>query len=258
MSSRKRIVISVVCAVLAAALVAGYAASVRSGASAEREEALRRYGGETVSVCVATRSIEAGETFSDRNVAMTDWLVDLLPEGAVQDADEVIGKAAAAKIASNTPVCLIDVESQTLTLDVPEGMTALSVPCTAQSAVGGALAPGADVDVYVVDQGSAKLLGTGVRVLQTSSSTTNPWVTVAVDPSRVEALIAAASLQNLYFVLPSEGAAAQSQVAAAARAASSSAGDTGGTSAQAGSQPAATGSGDDAGLAGVQAAAATP
>jgi pilus assembly protein CpaB len=257
MSSRKRIVISVVCAVLAAALVAGYAASVRSGASAEREEALRRYGGETVSVCVATRSIEAGETFSDRNVAMTDWLVDLLPEGAVQDADEVIGKAAAAKIAANTPVCLIDAESQTMTLDVPEGMTALSVPCTAQSAVGGALAPGADVDVYVVDQGSAKLLGTGVRVLQTSSSTTNPWVTVAVDPSRVEALIAAASLQNLYFVLPSEGAAAQSH-AAVARTAPSSAGDTGGATAQTGSQPAATGSGGDAGLAGTQADEVTP
>jgi pilus assembly protein CpaB len=204
MSSRKRIIISIICAALSVALVASYATSVRGQASAAREDALRRYGGETVKVCVTTRTVERGEEFSERNVDTKDWLVDLLPEGALQQTGQVLGKAAASRISSNTPICDVDVDAQTQTLDVPEGMSAISVPCTPQSAVGGSLAPGSDVDVYLVDSGSARLLCPRVRVLQVSPSSSNSWVTIAVDPDRVEALIAASSLQNLYFVLPSE------------------------------------------------------
>lgn len=207
MSFKVRIAVALACAVAAAALMAGYAASVRGAASEQRRAALEQYGGETALVCVATRDIARGETFSDRNVATMEWLVDLLPDGAVSDPDDLMGKTAASAIASNTPVASVDVDVQGTPLDVPAGTVAVSVPCSNESAVGGALAAGSSVDVYVVSGEAARLLCQGVQVLATNAEGTAAslsWATLAVDPAQVEALIAASSLQRLYFVLPSD------------------------------------------------------
>lgn len=207
MSSRVRIVVSLVCGVLAIAIMAGYAASVRGQAAGQREEALERYGGEAASVCVAVRDIAQGEEFTERNVAVVEWLVDLLPEGALVDLHELDGKTAASAIAANTPISAVDVDARVEPLDVPAGTVAVSVPCTSESAVGTALVPYATVDVYTTGNGSAQLLSEGVKVLQTNASGTAAslsWAVLALDPSQVEAVIAASSAQRLYFALPSE------------------------------------------------------
>lgn len=207
MSLKVRTVLALCCAVLAVAIVAGYTASVRSEAAGQRAGALERYGGETVSVCVASRDIARGETFGERNVEVVEWLVDLLPEGAVADPSAVVGKAAASSIAANTPIAQVDVESSGNVLEVPAGLVAVSVPCTSESAVGGALVPGSVADVYVVTDGTARLLCREVQVLQTNAAGTAAslsWATVALDPSDVEAVVAASSVQRLHFALPSE------------------------------------------------------
>ncbi len=206
MSARVRVIVSIVCAASAVALMLAYAASVRGEATASRADALRRYGGETARVCVTTRAVARGEAFSERNVETREWLVDLLPEGAVQDPATILGATSDSDIASNTPVSDVNVDTQAEPLDVPSGTTALSVPCTAESAIGGALAPGLDVDVYVVADGGAQLLCQGARVLATSAGAgragASSWVTLAVMPELVEPIIAASSLQKLYLVLP--------------------------------------------------------
>lgn len=207
MSLKVRVAIALCLAVLAAAIVAGYASSVRSEAAGQRAGALARYGGETAPVCVSSRDISRGEAFSERNVQVVEWLVDLLPDGAIDDPEKVLGRAAASAIAGNTPLASVDVEAQDEAIEVPAGLVAVSVPCSNENAVGGALAPGSAVDVYAVSDGSAYLLCPEVQVLQTNASGTMAslsWATVAVKPEEVEALIAASSLQRLHFVLPSE------------------------------------------------------
>ena len=184
-----------------------YAAGVRGQASGEREKALERYGGETALVCVASRPIAAGETFSERNVEVLEWLVDLLPEGALADPDEVIGKTAACAIAQNTPLSRVLVESATEPINVPEGLVALSVPCTADAAVGGTLAAGSIVDVYVVGDGSARPVAQEVQVLKTNVASglgSLAWAVLAVAPDQVESLVAACAVQKVYLTLPSE------------------------------------------------------
>ncbi|MBS5450736.1 MAG: Flp pilus assembly protein CpaB [Coriobacteriia bacterium] len=210
MSMRVRIVLCAISAVVAVVLMQGYAAIVRGQAAGQRTEALERYGGETARVCVTTAFVARGETLSERNVTTVDWLVDLLPEGALVDEGQVLGKVAASAMAANTPISDVDLEAQTSALDVPAGTTAVSVPCSVESAVGGALVPGSVVDLYLVSEGTARLLSPSVRVLQTSSGTSGgklAWVTVAVDPSHVEAIVAAASMQRLSFVLPADDVA---------------------------------------------------
>lgn len=212
MSVKSRTIVAAVLAVLAVVCILAYAASVRGQASGEREQALERYGGETVSVCVASRPIAAGETFSERNVEVLEWLVDLLPEGALADSDEVIGKTAACAIAQNTPLASVHMESGSEPLNVPEGLVALSVPCTADTAVGGVLAAGATVDVYVVGDGSARPVAQGVQVLKTNVASglgSLAWAVLAVAPDQVESLVAACAVQKAYLTLPSEEELAQ-------------------------------------------------
>jgi len=207
MSLRVRVGVALVCAVLAAVLMGWFAADVRKEAAEQRAGALERYGGEVARVCVATKDIARGEVFSERNVATAEWLVDLLPQGAVADLPGLMGQTAASAIAQNTPVAAICVSSQEDPLDVPAGAVAVSVPCTNETAVGGSLAAGSVVDVYVLSDGAARLLCQEVQVLQTNAAGTSAslaWATLAVEPSEVEAVIAASGLQRLYFVLPSE------------------------------------------------------
>lgn len=206
MSVKARVIVAVACGLLAAVMMVAYMSSVKDEAAGERDRALERYGGETVTVCVASRAIAAGEVFSERNVSELEWLVDLLPEGALAQADEVLGKTAACAIAQNTPLVAVHVAAVGQALGVPQGKVALSVPCSNDSAVGGELPAGSVVDVYVVGDGSARPAAQGIEVLKTNVTSgvgSLSWAILAVDPDQVEALVGLAATQKLYLTLPS-------------------------------------------------------
>ena len=206
MSVKARVIVAVACGLLAAVMMVAYMSSVKDEAAGERDRALERYGGETVTVCVASRAIAAGEVFSERNVSELEWLVDLLPEGALAQADEVLGKTAACAIAQNTPLAAVHVAAVGQALGVPQGKVALSVPCSNDSAVGGELPAGSVVDVYVVGDGSARPAAQGIEVLKTNVTSgvgSLSWAILAVDPDQVEALVGLAATQKLYLTLPS-------------------------------------------------------
>lgn len=206
MSVKARVIVAVACGLLAAVMMVAYMSSVKDEAAGERDRALERYGGETATVCVASRAIAAGEVFSERNVSELEWLVDLLPEGALAQADEVLGKTAACAIAQNTPLAAVHVAAVGQALGVPQGKVALSVPCSNDSAVGGELPAGSVVDVYVVGDGSARPAAQGIEVLKTNVTSgvgSLSWAILAVDPDQVEALVGLAATQKLYLTLPS-------------------------------------------------------
>ena len=83
---------SIACGVLCAACVAGFMANVQGEADAARAEALARYGGEQVEVCVATRDVAAGERLDASAVETKLWVADLLPEQAVSDSMAAVGR----------------------------------------------------------------------------------------------------------------------------------------------------------------------
>jgi pilus assembly protein CpaB len=207
MTTKVRLAIAAVCALAAAGLVAWYTANVRGEAAEQRREALERYGGETASVYVSSRDIAAGEALGERNLEVREWLVDLLPDGALTEGFDLTDAVASSAIAANTPLSLTNLEAQAEALEVPAGLVAVTVPATVDSAVGGAVGAGSVVDLYAVGNASAYLLEADVAVLQTSSQGTAAklsWATVALDPSHVEAVLTAAATQKLYLVLPSE------------------------------------------------------
>ena len=215
MKRKRSVLIGLACGVLCAVCVAAYVMQVDEQASAVRAEALARYGGEQIEVCVAKRDIAAGETVADSAVETKMWVAALLPEGAVTNRDDVVGKAVGTSILKGEVILARRFDAQTNPIDVPQGYTAVSVPAREVQAIGGALTPGMKADVYAIGASSAERILTQATVLATStsvagtgtSSASITWVTLAVTPQKVQEVIAAAENLDLYFVLPAEAQA---------------------------------------------------
>lgn len=208
---KKTTAIALVCGLVCAACVVLYTQSVRGEAEAARAEALARYGGEQLEVCVAVRDIAAGEPIGEGDVEMRLWVADLLPADAARAKDEVVGRAPTTPIMEGEVVVLKRFEGSGASLDVPDGLAALSVPAEDVQAVGGSLSAGTTADLYSIGGTSTALLAEEVLILATSATGSEgasadlTWVTVAVEPESVQEIIDSSQRAKLYFVLPAAG-----------------------------------------------------
>ena len=127
MKQGKRLIASVASGLLAAALSLWYGASLQAGTEQERQEMLAAYGGDLVSVCVASRDIDAGETIDEGCVRVEEWVAGMLPSGALTSVDDVIGRRATSAIPEQAVLCPLYFETRSGSLDIPEGRVAVSV-----------------------------------------------------------------------------------------------------------------------------------
>jgi pilus assembly protein CpaB len=202
-----------------------YASGVHAEAAESREQALASYGGEQVEVFVATRDIAVGETLSADNVSRQLWLSDLLPLGALGTSDEVFGQVVAVGLLRNEPVVAAKLGLVAAPVSIPEGYCAVTIPTDDVLAVGGAISAGSVVMIYAAGPQTVELLAEEVLILATSNGAQAEdtsggglfasssgsarvalsWVTLAVEPHRVQELIAASRDKSLYLVLPGAG-----------------------------------------------------
>lgn len=209
MKQKRMAIVAIACGIACAACVAAFLVLTQREADSARAEALARYGGEQVEVCVASRDIAAGERIDYGALETRMWVADLLPDGAVRSSGDAMGEIATSSIIKGEVITSKRFESQRNALDVPVGKQAVSVPAKAVQAVGGAIAPGMSVDVYSSGDTATTALALGVVVLDTSvgdsgslTSSESGWITLAVEPSKVQEVIAAAGKTSLYFVIP--------------------------------------------------------
>ena len=211
MKQRHLMIVATGCGLACAACIVLFMMSVQGEANAARAEALARYGGEQVEVCVAMRDIAAGERMDASAMETRLWIADLLPEDAVRNASDVAGKTVTSSILKGEVICAKRFEALRSALEIPAGKEAVSVPAKAVQAVGGAVSAGMNVDVYSSGDTTTKALARNVIVLDTSVgdsgsivSGESGWITLAVDPERVQEIIEASNRTSLYFVLPGE------------------------------------------------------
>lgn len=208
MKRPKATFLAIGCGIICAIAVFAFMQSVRGEAEASRAEALARFGGEQIEVCVAKRDIAPGETISETNIEAKLWVADLLPEGAVRDRKDAMGASVGTPILKGEVVSKKRFAESTATLDVPAGKCALSVPVKDVQAVGGAVGKGMEVDVYATGQSGTDLVAERVLVLSSNadgssgSSATTSWATLAIDPESVQEIISASQRLELYLVLP--------------------------------------------------------
>ncbi|MDO4854319.1 MAG: Flp pilus assembly protein CpaB [Coriobacteriia bacterium] len=205
---KKMIGIALVCGLLCAACLFGYVMLLQRQAEAERLQVLDQYGGEQVSVLVATCDIQPGETLDSSNSKEELWVSKLLPEGSITEASEGWGKKTKSLILAGEVVSSKRFEGDSSVIEIPEGFVAVSVPAKDVQAVGGLVAPGNKVDVYAVGT-KTSCLGEDVLVLDTSAKSVDEqtqakveWVTLAVLPENAQDYIAASEALEIYFTLP--------------------------------------------------------
>lgn len=213
LSKRNRsLLLGVASGALCALCVGVYVTDVDRNAAAAQAEMLAQYGGEQIDVCVAKRDIAAGETIADSDIESKTWVVTLLPSNAVTERKDAIGKQVGSTILAGEVISSSRFRFDSAALDVPDGMVAISVPSRDVQSVGGALSPGSIVDIYAVGASSTSKIASSVQVLATSlestqgSSGSSAWVTIAVEPKRVQELVSAAENLEIYFTMPSDSA----------------------------------------------------
>lgn len=197
MRKKARVVVSVAMGLLAAVLTCWYVTSVREEVQVRQRETIESYGGDVTRVCVAARDIEPGERIDDGSVAVEDWVSSLLPSDAFTSMEEVAGKTATSRIPKRAVVsAAYFIEKPVGSLEVPDGMVAVSVASDEEHALGGAIKAGDRVDVYASRDSVADLL-LSAQVLDTSSERVGgaalSWVTLGVEPERVPELLAVTS-----------------------------------------------------------------
>lgn len=206
MKRETRLLMSVVSGVLAVAIALLYGSAVRDEAQRAQREALAIYGDELVTVCVASRDIDPGEVLDETNVHLEDWVSGLLPADAAQSIADVSGERATSSIPERAVICPTYLETSSGAIEVPQGMVAVSVAASEEQAVGGAIATGDLVDVYVSKDGiadrlcRASVIDTSARGQEGSASIA--WVTLAVAPESVAEVLAATARGSVSLVLP--------------------------------------------------------
>lgn len=208
MRPNKSLVIALACGLLCALCVGLYVGGLEQQSEQVRQEALARYGGDQLEVWVAARDLGPGDVIGANDVEVRLWVADLLPTGAQTNQTVVVGQEVSAAIYEDEVITASRLGQQTLALDVPQGLSAISVPAGEVETVGGALMSGMRPDVYATGASATTLLVERALVLEVSKAegtlggSSNRWVTLAVPESSVEELVRAAQNLSLYFVLP--------------------------------------------------------
>lgn len=237
----KSLLAGAISAVLCATCLALYLGQVNGEVENARAEALARYGGEQIEVLVANRDIASGEVVGESMVDQKMWIADLLPEGALTQRSDVVGKRLGSSVLAGEVISSKRLYESASDLDIPLGLTAVSIPVKDVQAVGGALDAGMTADVYATGSSATTLLIEDALVLATStaeadslSASSVSWITLAVDPSAVAELVAAAQNLELYLTLPNDPVGVVSDDSGAALGASDETGASSGLAADGG------------------------
>ena len=216
MTRRNLMIASVACGIACALCLFMYGRSLEESYACSGDAVPGLPDGDRVQVCVAIRDIEPGEKIDESNTAVRPWVSGMLPEGAVSSLDELEDPVANAVLYAGEPVVKARAgAAESVTLEVPAGLVAVSIPVKSVAAVGGSAKPGIRVDVYATNQTATDALARNVLVLASSGeeasgrSSAEGWVTVAVPPSFVKELIAASQRAELYLAI-SNGAIGES------------------------------------------------
>ncbi|MEY8437512.1 SAF domain-containing protein [Atopobiaceae bacterium 24-176] len=206
MSKRFRIVFAGAFAVLALLCAVAYGEQVREQSEARRSEALERYGGEVAQVVVATEAVPAGDELGAANCALEEWLVDLVPEGALTSLDDVSGVPAVSSLTRGMPVCDVHVAQGPESVAVPSGAVAVTVPVGERTGVPAEVGAGTRLAAFRCLDGATRLLSPDVSVLAASGRQggREGSLTLAVPSDDVAPMVTASADGTLRLVQPAD------------------------------------------------------
>ena len=121
--------------------------------SPDAPEQLQRGAAASSPAVVAARDLDVGTTVVPEDLRIIDWPGDALPVGYAASIDEVVGRGVVVPIRMNEPMLPEKLAGSDmgrgLTMLIPAGFRAVSVPVNDVVSVAGWVRPGTRVDVMV-------------------------------------------------------------------------------------------------------------
>lgn len=207
MSRRMRLLVSLVLAASAVVVCLWYAGRVQAEAQRVRREAVERYGGEVVSLVVAARTIEAGETVASADVEVREWLSSLAPLGAKTGLGDVVGREVTVPVSLGVPLTDLNFRDVAEYAEVPAGHVAVSVPVSDKLGVGPGIATGTHLVAYRVKEDAAEVACADATVLVAPSAAAlsgRGTLVLAVGASDVAEVLSASTDGDLRLVVPAD------------------------------------------------------
>ena len=208
MSRRTRLIAAVLCSLAALGACLLYGREVKAEAERVRTDALARYGGEVVSLVVATRTLESGDVVDAGSVSVREWLSDLAPSQAITRVEDVVGRQVTVPLAQGLPLTQLNFRDGTSGLDVPAGFVALSLPLTDKLGLSRSISAGTRVVAYAVGSNGTIMLTGSALVLaspvEATSFSQTQSILLAVHPDDVSAVLGASARGDLRLVVPAE------------------------------------------------------
>ena len=208
MSRKTRLIAAALCALASLGSCLLYGNQVRAEAERVRLDALERYGGEVVTLVVATRTLEYGDIVDAGSVSTREWLADLAPAQAITRIEDVLGEQVTVPIAQGIPLTQLNFRDGTSGLDVPAGFVALSLPLTDKLGLSRNISAGTRVVAYSVGSHGTVMLTAHALVLASPVETTSfsqaQSLSLAVRPEDVSAVLGAGARGDLRLVVPAD------------------------------------------------------
>lgn len=196
-----------ICAIISCILILLYMNSLEAQTKKAQQDAMSKYGGEQVEVCIARKTISAGQKISESDIEVKSWLASMLPENSITNKADCVGKTLASSVVKGEVVSSSRFQKDAKSFNIPDNMTAISIPLTDVSSVGGSLKVGDKIDIYATGSSATDCIASKVEVLETSKDdddSETKWITIAVRSELSKQLVAAAQKTELYVVKPSE------------------------------------------------------
>ncbi len=170
-------------------------------------------------VAVAAVDVARGDLIDADHVKIVDWPAHAVPEGAVSDPEQILGKVARIALLANEPITENKLaknrSSSLLSMLLPAGRRAMSVKVNEVTGISGFVGPGSHVDVLMSvrerddEPAKSKIILQGIAVLaidQTIEQVDNDpsvvnTVTLDVSPAQSEVLTLAANEGSLQLAL---------------------------------------------------------
>ncbi|MDG1378147.1 MAG: Flp pilus assembly protein CpaB [Yoonia sp.] len=216
--------------------LAGFAVYMVQGFLSEQETALAQERAKaadvvpTVKIYAPTRTIAYGESIKEEDVALIDYAVNYVPEGAFSTIEELFPKGVETprfvlrQMEKNEPILMAKVtepgQNASITSRLTRGMRAFTIKVDVASGVSGFLRPQDRVDVYWSgsvrgenSQTFTQLIKSGVEIIAIDQSANGEvdnasiarTVTVQVSPQDVAILAQAQSTGALSLSLVGSG-----------------------------------------------------
>ncbi len=203
LTARTRLIIAIVCGLLAAVFTLMYVGSAEERARAAGLTGLEVGEHGAVEVVVVKRPLAPGEAITEEDVGTRvvpgDWAI----EDAVIDTGSAVGRSVRLALMPNQ-VLTFPMFSDRSFSAVGEGMSAVSIPTQDVRSVGGRVEPGDVVEAYRYVEGKAQVI-TSAEVLETSDTggvRGLSWVTLRVPDEHVPTVLDAAVNSTIYLTLP--------------------------------------------------------